>query len=111
MNERKCKYYKCFKYKKQKIVQWWSFHDLDLDEIMTEITFYISHNRKDGLNFIMVNGKERMSTEEIKGKNTKIILNDIEEYYKNNGFKEIYISFKNWFMIMCKGEPDSYWRR
>lgn len=111
MIERECKFFKCFKYKNKKLVQWWSFHELNLDEIMQEISLYISINRKDGLEFIMLNGKERMFKEEIKGKNSKTIIKKIEEYYKNNDFQYIYIDFKNCYMEMCKGEPDSYWRR
>lgn len=111
MSERECKYYRCIKNKKEKYVQWWSFNELDFDEIMQEITLYIYLNRKDGLDFIILNGEERMFTEEIKGKKINTILMQIEEYYKKNDFKNISIYFKNWNVFLCKGQPDSYWRR
>ena len=52
-----------------------------------------------------------MFTEEIKGKKINTILMQIEEYYKKNDFKNISIYFKNWNVFLCKGQPDSYWRR
>ena len=111
MQERKCKYYRCMKNKKEKWIQWWSFHDLSLEEIIKEISDILFIYRSDRLDFIVANNDYRMRLEDLKRKRTESIIKKIKEYYESHDFSIIHISFKNWYIELCKGKPDSFWYR